>query len=584
LTAASAVAGFQGLEDRPRSLLLMSSAQLVDAYRFPDLEQPDLPVFRPKDLLEGGTLYLIAPESEQELLAPLFGGILGAVLRGAARSGRPRRGVRWNGPLRILADEAAHLAPLAKLPTYLAVSGGWGVRWCVVYQSLAQIRHRYGDEADAVLGNLLCKLVLGPVHDAEETRRYVEELLDEEVTTSTSRSRNGGFSSEVSTTTHERRAAKGLGPAIDAAARGEAGVRPRPRPAGDHAAAACGGIARTCRGERLVMTASSIPASSSGGYAHYLDSRTVAPDRGDYYIGDDGAPAGGAGRWLTSSAALGRLGIERTESVRAEDLRALMEGRRPGNRGVAAAGRPGRDPGRRDRRDVLGAEVGERRVGARRRVDPRHGSRPRTTVRCPGRSRTCGRRCRRRWMGPGRQSRASCTRAEFLHTTSRGVAGQVPDPQLHSHVVIASVERTDGAVAALRVASGAEGGARGGRLLPRPACARAARTRLQHRTGRQRGALLPRGGVDEEVERAFSRRTEEVRRAAAEFRARTGREPQRGELRALAVTTRSSKLPQNRAELDRAWQEEARARGLDGDVQHTRTLRPGRGRGASSGA
>jgi type IV secretory pathway TraG/TraD family ATPase VirD4 len=109
-------------------------------------------------------------------------------------------------PLRILADEAAHLAPLAKLPTYLAVSGGWGVRWCVVYQSLAQIRHRYGDEADAVLGNLLCKLVLGPVQDAE-TRRYVEELLDEEVTTTTSRSRNGGLSSDVSTTTHERRAA-----------------------------------------------------------------------------------------------------------------------------------------------------------------------------------------------------------------------------------------------------------------------------------------------------------------------------------------------------------------------------------------
>jgi hypothetical protein len=204
--AASAIAGVQALEDRPRSLLLMSAAQLVDAYRFPDLEQPDLPAFRPKDLLDGGTLYLIAPESEQELLAPLFGGILGAMLRTcedhAEETGRP-----LDRPLRILADEAAQLAPLAKLPTYLAVSGGWGVRWCVVYQSLAQVRHRYGDEADAVLGNLLCKLILGPVQDAE-TRRYVEDLLDEEVTTSTSRSRNGGFGPDVSTTTHERRAAK----------------------------------------------------------------------------------------------------------------------------------------------------------------------------------------------------------------------------------------------------------------------------------------------------------------------------------------------------------------------------------------
>jgi hypothetical protein len=202
---ASAIAGIQALEDRPRSLLLMSAAQLVDAYRFPDLEQPDLPVFRPADLLEGGTLYLIAPESEQELLAPLFGGILGAVLRACEE--RASKTGPLEPPLRILADEAAHLAPLAKLPTYLAVSGGWGVRWCVVYQSLAQIRHRYSNEADAVLGNLLCKLVLGPVQDAE-TRRYVEELLDEEVTTTTSRSRNGGFGPDVSTTTHERRAAK----------------------------------------------------------------------------------------------------------------------------------------------------------------------------------------------------------------------------------------------------------------------------------------------------------------------------------------------------------------------------------------
>jgi hypothetical protein len=124
-SAASAVAGVQALEDRPRSLLLMSAAQLVDAYRFPDLEQPDLPVFRPADLLEGGTLYLIAPESEQELLAPLFGGILGAVLRACEERANERG--RLDPPLRILADEAAHLAPLAKLPTYLAVSGGWGV-------------------------------------------------------------------------------------------------------------------------------------------------------------------------------------------------------------------------------------------------------------------------------------------------------------------------------------------------------------------------------------------------------------------------------------------------------------------------
>jgi hypothetical protein len=33
-----------------------------------------------------------------------------------------------------------------------------------------------------------------------------------------------------------------------------------------------------------VMTASSIPAAGGGGYARYLESKTVAPERGDYYL------------------------------------------------------------------------------------------------------------------------------------------------------------------------------------------------------------------------------------------------------------------------------------------------------------
>ena len=32
------------------------------------------------------------------------------------------------------------------------------------------------------------------------------------------------------------------------------------------------------------MTASSIPAAGGGGYARYLESKTVAPERGDYYL------------------------------------------------------------------------------------------------------------------------------------------------------------------------------------------------------------------------------------------------------------------------------------------------------------
>src|SRR5437868_3454203 len=40
--------------------------------------------------------------------------------------------------------------------------------------------------------------------------------------------------------------------------------------------------------------------------------------------------------------------------------------------------------------------------------------------------------------------------AEFMHTSARGVGEEVPDPQLHSHVVLTSVEREDGSIAAVR--------------------------------------------------------------------------------------------------------------------------------------
>ncbi|HXE43833.1 MAG TPA: relaxase domain-containing protein [Conexibacter sp.] len=77
------------------------------------------------------------------------------------------------------------------------------------------------------------------------------------------------------------------------------------------------------------MTAASIGAASARGYADYLESRTVAPQRGDYYLGRDGAPAEAPGRWLTDPAALARVGVA-PGTVEPDELRALMEGRRPG--------------------------------------------------------------------------------------------------------------------------------------------------------------------------------------------------------------------------------------------------------------
>ncbi|MGO9321457.1 MAG: hypothetical protein ACLQBY_11740 [Solirubrobacteraceae bacterium] len=51
------------------------------------------------------------------------------------------------------------------------------------------------------------------------------------------------------------------------------------------------------------MTAASIGASRGGGYARYLESKTVEPERGDYYLTPDGEMTQAVERRLISARA-----------------------------------------------------------------------------------------------------------------------------------------------------------------------------------------------------------------------------------------------------------------------------------------
>jgi type IV secretion system protein VirD4 len=200
--AAAALRAVQGMDSRAQTILLMSAARLLAVYRFPEVQAVDEDGFRPEVFArEGGTVYLLAPESEQESLAPIFGAMLGAILRACESNAATVADPRTLPLVRILADEAATLAPLAKLPAYLAVSGGWGVRWCVVYQSIAQLRARYEKAADTITANTLCKLFLGPITD-RTTREELIALLGDQQTEQTSTT--SGRWGESTTTRHEQ--------------------------------------------------------------------------------------------------------------------------------------------------------------------------------------------------------------------------------------------------------------------------------------------------------------------------------------------------------------------------------------------
>jgi conjugative relaxase-like TrwC/TraI family protein len=200
------------------------------------------------------------------------------------------------------------------------------------------------------------------------------------------------------------------------------------------------------------MTASSIGAAKGGGYARYLEGKTVQPERGDYYLTPGGEPAQAPGRWLASADTLAQLGIDGT-TVDGPDFIALMEGRHPRDGGwLRRAGADGCRGGGIDVtfsapksvsvRWALGDEH-ERGVieeAHRSAVEQafEHMTETVSTV-------------RRRYGGevveePARELIA----AEYLHTTARGVMdGDAPDPQLHSHVVITSAVRDDGRTVAV---------------------------------------------------------------------------------------------------------------------------------------
>jgi hypothetical protein len=76
------------------------------------------------------------------------------------------------------------------------------------------------------------------------------------------------------------------------------------------------------------MTAASIGAAKAGGYARYLEGKTVAPGRGDYYLQPLGEPTQAPGRSLSGPSTLVSLGID-GEAVVGGDFVALMERRHP---------------------------------------------------------------------------------------------------------------------------------------------------------------------------------------------------------------------------------------------------------------
>lgn len=316
-----------------------------------------------------------------------------------------------------------------------------------------------------------------------------------------------------------------------------------------------------------MLGAASISGGKAGGYARYLESKTIEPERGDYYLSPSGEPQQAPGRWLASPETLAQLGID-GETVDGRDFIALMEGRHPQTgRFLRRAGADGTRGGGIDLTFSAPKSVSATWAlgdeAQRGEIESAHAAaveRAMTYLRDEIPS-------IRRRLGAGviEEPARDVIAAEYRHTTARGVLdGDVPDPQLHSHVVVTSAVREDGQIVAVAsrplFRAAREVGAYYRSALAQELSARG--HAIERGTGKE-GRYFELAGVPRSLIDAFSARSREVAAAMERFRVKYGRAPEPGELRSLKLENRRAKVNVTKGDLQRSWEATAERHAFD---------------------
>jgi conjugative relaxase-like TrwC/TraI family protein len=315
-----------------------------------------------------------------------------------------------------------------------------------------------------------------------------------------------------------------------------------------------------------VQTTHKIEGSSATSYAEYL---TSTSSRADYYTSDGkldpnlDVPS----RWHGSEKVLKELGLSAERTVSTKDLVAVMDGLNP------VTSEPLRPAGSNGER-VAGIELmlaPPKTVSAlwatasperREQIERAHRQATASALKRTEREVAL---VRLKTKGVVRFEKAeSLLAAELVHTSSRLAKDQerggIPDPQLHSHVILLAAERKDGKLAAIEskqlYRSARENGAWYRAELAENL--KSLGLTLDRRTGIGE-RYFEVAGVPENLASDWSTRAEDVHRAANLFRERYGREPRAGELGSLTTKTRGSKSAASNVDINGAW----RARGAE---------------------
>jgi type IV secretory pathway TraG/TraD family ATPase VirD4 len=178
--AADQLEGVGRRDERNRETTVMSALNLLRAYRYPQLMETTAGAVTPDHFLDGSpnTIYVVAAGHDQEILRPVILALLAATYETAII--RARRHGALQPRLFMLMDEAANIAPVRNLASWLSQCGDHGIMIATIWQSIAQIDQRYGRPArDAICAASTAQLFIPPL--AEPTSAgYLSELLGEE--------------------------------------------------------------------------------------------------------------------------------------------------------------------------------------------------------------------------------------------------------------------------------------------------------------------------------------------------------------------------------------------------------------------
>jgi len=316
-----------------------------------------------------------------------------------------------------------------------------------------------------------------------------------------------------------------------------------------------------------MQTTHKVPGSSATTWSKYLVSEA---SRGDCYTHDGNGGRSAPTQWHGPEELLRSYGIDPDKAVELKHLRPLMRGFDPvtkepirpvGSDGTRTAGVDLTFSAPKDVSALWATASPERRE----QIEAAHRQAVASALKRTEREVALVRR------KAGRVTRfekaKSLLAAELIHTSSRLAkdqeAGGIPDPQLHSHVILLAAERQDGKLAAIEskqlYRSARENGA----------WYRAELAENLKNLGLQIDRRTDSGeryfevhGVPEDLASRWSKRSVDVDRAARLFRQRYGREPRAGELESLTVKTRGSKSAAPTIDINKAWRAVGTEHGL----------------------